>query len=322
MLEKMEEDVETGEFYDVPDDGRDYTRPGDCRAIVDSSGKQCTAGARDSGLCGTHERSSNLLLVDDVPGAPFADLRDALVDAGLHGPHAYRFATRFRDVATLWDRVTSLEPIEIGDKTYDADALATHAKTIADHPELDIDDHPLAFDNCIATTKDGRWDKCKNGAYGRNLLCGTHEKANDPETILDPSVEGPDFPRMSVDGGFADFLRVDELDDDVIGIDTDSYVVERRPKADFEPTDPEDRDPFADEIDPFVVEQRAGELEDVGLSGREAQVVARKEQGLTHEEIADEIEPSESSVDEYSRRARRKIRDARKLVDEMTDLYE
>jgi predicted transcriptional regulator len=69
------------------------------------------------------------------------------------------------------------------------------------------------------------------------------------------------------------------------------------------------------------IDERVDTLKSVGLSGREAQVVARKEQGLTHEEIADEIEPSESSVDEYSRRAGKKIEKACALVN-ATDVFD
>lgn len=462
QLKKIEDDVESGKFGDVVDDGRDYVRPGDCRAIVSSTGKQCENSPRDSGLCGNHEQARNVLTVDDVRGAPFADLRDELVDAGLNGAHAYRFATRFRDVSDLWNRLTALDQIEIGDHKYDADALATHAQTIAAHDELDVDDHPLAFENCIALTDSDKFDgRCVNGGYGTGLLCGTHKQANDPDTILDGGEPGPDLPRLLVEGGFADFARIEERGDDVIGVDLETYTVEKRPRDDFETDttdttmneattthddaqdqnddenetrppeldgvdeddmirvtlEDDDADPIDGEVydtnvddaetdetsvlvffdgddgevysiharqengewdevdlarewleddgekydrvgtvadveeidpdekvreelqqdddwvDPFVFENRVGELTDVGLSEREAQVVALKEQGKTHDQAADFLTDyledrdesnsyPKSTVDEYSRRTRRKIREARSLVDETSELYE
>lgn len=84
-----------------------------------------------------------------------------------------------------------------------------------------------------------------------------------------------------------------------------------------------DDDGDADPVDePGVeIDERVDTLESVGLSGREAQVVARKEQGKTHSEIADEIEKSKSTVDEYSRRAGKKIEKARALVG-ATDVFD
>lgn len=75
------------------------------------------------------------------------------------------------------------------------------------------------------------------------------------------------------------------------------------------------------ENDAVDVSGRIASLEDAGLSGREAQVTAWKEQGLTHEAIADEIGASKSTVDEYSRRAARKLEKARALVATAGDVY-
>lgn len=75
------------------------------------------------------------------------------------------------------------------------------------------------------------------------------------------------------------------------------------------------------ENDAVDVSGRVASLEDAGLSGREAQVTAWKEQGYTHEAIADEIGASKSTVDEYSRRAARKLEKARTLLATVGDVY-
>lgn len=568
MLDSMDEDAENGVFESpVDDDERyDFVRPLDCHAIVPSSGKQCTnsAGDDDSRLCGNHERARSLTRVDDVPAAPVADLRDQLVEQGdMNGVHAYRLATKFADAGDLWNAVVALEPIEIGDYTYDADGLASRAPEIAKLDDVDAGDHPLAEDRCIATTDSEKFDgRCTNDSYGASLLCGTHKNANDPDTIFDDvdfptfvghgktimvvelrddfgvivdtsdwsvsrtereyvknrinlvdedddaddwigyrdeptdqdgddqdvdADQGDDLPDVvfarrctSCDtvfdatgpsecpacdhvsttihglvdhvptvlegvgegdqleitltntdrvfegvvsdvgnGGIVDDnsghvgVYIDDVDevggvlmlesdrdaagewDPVAAIDFDFdaddpdekrldmgtvdsvSIVDAGEEQDVEPRDntssvkdpdaedddmsktsvdekpPEtadtgeqvDDDPDAEEVeadhdadeqgddeydpserdgwvDPFIHDRRTDELEDVGLSGREAEVVACKEQGLTHEQIAEYLELPKSTVDEYSRRARSKVLDARALVDELAETYD
>jgi hypothetical protein len=81
-------------------------------------------------------------------------------------------------------------------------------------------------------------------------------------------------------------------------------------------------------VDPILFDNRVDELGEAGLSEREAQVVAAKEQGHTHEKVAiflsDFLEQPvpKSTVDEYSRRARSKVIQARKLIEEAGDVYE
>jgi hypothetical protein len=81
-------------------------------------------------------------------------------------------------------------------------------------------------------------------------------------------------------------------------------------------------------VDPILFDNRVDELGEAGLSEREAQVVAAKEQGHTHEKVADflskylEKPVPKSTVDEYSRRARSKVIQARKLIEEAGDVYE
>lgn len=69
-------------------------------------------------------------------------------------------------------------------------------------------------------------------------------------------------------------------------------------------------------------DMRVEELEDAGLSGREAEVVALKERGYTHAKIAEIVTLPKSTVDEYSRRARKKVKQARALVDAAGEVYQ
>lgn len=57
------------------------------------------------------------------------------------------------------------------------------------------------------------------------------------------------------------------------------------------------------------------------LSERQADVVALKEQGRTHQEIAKLLGIGKMSVDKHSERARRKVRDARETLEEIGEVY-
>ncbi len=68
------------------------------------------------------------------------------------------------------------------------------------------------------------------------------------------------------------------------------------------------------------VDDRATELEETtALKRREAEVQARKERGDTHQEIADALDLSKSTVDEYSRRINQRIAEARATIAELED---
>lgn len=58
-------------------------------------------------------------------------------------------------------------------------------------------------------------------------------------------------------------------------------------------------------------------VETTALKRREAEVYALKEQGLSHAEIADELEISKSTVDEYSRRINDRVERARATLAEL-----
>ena len=61
--------------------------------------------------------------------------------------------------------------------------------------------------------------------------------------------------------------------------------------------------------------QRAGVLKnETALKTREAEVQALKEQGLTHAQIAERLEISKSTVDEYSRRINDRIRRSKATI--------
>jgi DNA-directed RNA polymerase specialized sigma24 family protein len=359
MLDHMEEEAASGGFSG---DERDSIIDSACLAIVRSSGRQCTNSQTTGGLCGNHDKARSVTRVDEIGVGPFRDLRDELVDVGLNGKHAYALAGVTPDPNHLLKLATSLDELEAGKKTYEASTLASLVDTIAKHPDVDAHDHPLAEDQCIALTGSDRFDgRCTNGTYATDLLCGTHN-ANDPDTIYDddaPDEHRIDFPHVEIDG--VEQLFVGERGIDVIVVDTDDWVVERVPHEDVDRDDlvdarrdrrelegdqdektlpstnegddmteaetvdqDEDDEPETTDghVDVFVFDRRTDELEDVGLSGREAEVVACKEQGLTHPQIAEYVDLPKSTVDEYSRRSRNKLKQARALVDEIGSLYE
>lgn len=64
--------------------------------------------------------------------------------------------------------------------------------------------------------------------------------------------------------------------------------------------------------------ERAEQLADeTTLSRRESEVMALKEEGRSHAEIAEELGLAKSTVDEYSRRINDRIQRARATVDEL-----
>lgn len=65
-------------------------------------------------------------------------------------------------------------------------------------------------------------------------------------------------------------------------------------------------------------DDRADELEsETVLTHAEAEVQALKERGLSHAEIADEIDRSKSTVDELSRRINERVEAARATVEKL-----
>ena len=73
-----------------------------------------------------------------------------------------------------------------------------------------------------------------------------------------------------------------------------------------------------------LIDELAGNWEEVGLSGREAEVAAYKQLGFTNKATAYMLELSPNTVNEYNRRASEKIKKARRLVDlaDRTEAFE
>jgi len=63
-----------------------------------------------------------------------------------------------------------------------------------------------------------------------------------------------------------------------------------------------------------MIDTLADTWEEVGLSGREAEVAAYKQLGFTNKATAWMLELSPNTVNEYDRRAKQKIKEARRLV--------
>lgn len=173
-----------------------------CKAIVGTTGEQCGNG--DAELCGTHEKSRSVTRVDEFENSVDEDLRDALVqECDIPGEQAYALATVADGPAALWRLVTGLEPVVIGGEEWSAWKLRLKAEAVAKHPDLDVDWHPLANDNCIAIVEDGQYGdeyRCTTSAHG-NLLCGVHDGANNLRTILDEDwKQGPDVDEVWLDG--------------------------------------------------------------------------------------------------------------------------
>lgn len=77
-----------------------------------------------------------------------------------------------------------------------------------------------------------------------------------------------------------------------------------------------------EEFDEELHELRTRQLsERTKLSGRQAEVVAAKMQGLSHAEIAEELGMKKGVVDKHSTRARDKVTEARALLEAIGDVY-
>lgn len=170
-----------------------HYNPDGCLAIVGSTGRQCEAS--DPPLCGTHEKSRSVTRVDEFDTGPNENLRDDLVEeCDIQGEIAYALATIARTPRQLWNRLTTLEPIEVGGERWEPRRLLLYAENVADHPEVNVDDHLFANADCIAVVEDGQYGdeyRCVTSGHG-NHLCGVHNDADDLRTVLDEDYpEGP-----------------------------------------------------------------------------------------------------------------------------------
>lgn len=230
-----------------------------CKAVVSTTGTQCGAG--DTDLCGNHETSRSLTRVDDFDEPPAPELRDTLVeDCDLNGKIAFALATLADGIQELWNVVTALEGQDVGDDSWSGRRLAGYADDLANHPNLDVDGHPLAFENCIAVIEGGSFGdlyQCRTGSYAENLLCGNHSKSNDPVTVFEhDEFDMPATEPVDVDG--ETWWFVEERDGDAIVV-TPDYVVERLDDP------PEAFDPLIGRDIDDVQDDGAGELlEEIG----------------------------------------------------------
>lgn len=203
---------------------------GACLALTGSAeqcgnGTDTDAGDAEAGLCGVHA-DSDRAKVTDFPEPAWVGLRDELVELVRSERDAYALATITDDVDELWSVLTSLEDTQIGEVEYSARKLCYLAREVSQHPDLDVDDHPLGYPNCVALQgRSAKNHSCPNSAYGTSLLCGMHQDADIPGTILDDGEPGPDLDTVTVDG--AEYQLVEERGDDLIVVDVDEWELRR-----------------------------------------------------------------------------------------------
>lgn len=218
-----------------------------CVGIVGTTGKQCGSHMRnDEGLCGNHDSfgsKGSPNRVDSYGGAVDAELRDEIVELDLPGRWAYAFAVACDSIEGVWSLVSGAEDVVVGDVLLSRDDLAQRAPDVARHSELDVDDHPLADERCISVIDEGSLGedyRCPTRRYGLELLCGGHQNANDPRIALDESGYLDELPSVWVAGD--EILVVEQRGDDVIGLDPESWRLDRFKKGDY--LAPEEVDDF------------------------------------------------------------------------------
>ena len=183
------------------------------------------ASGPEAGLCGVHA-GTDRAKVTDFAGPAWAGLRDDLVDLVRSEREAYALATLTPDLEELWTHLTGLEELQIGDVEFSVRRVAGLAREVGQHPDLDVDDHPFGYDSCIALQgRSAKNDTCPNSSYGAGLLCGMHQEADLPGTILDEGEDGPDLETVTVDG--EEYQLVEQRDDDLIVVDTDEWELHR-----------------------------------------------------------------------------------------------
>jgi len=230
-----------------------------CLALTGSAtqcgnGTDTDASDPDAGYCGVHA-SSDTAKVTDFAGPAWVGLRDELVDLVRSERDAYALATISPDINELWHVLTSLKDTPVGNIEYSARKLVYLAREVSQHPDLDVDDHPLGYPNCVALQgRSAKNHSCPNGAYGTSLLCGMHQDADIPGTILDEGEPGPDLDTITVDG--AEYQLVEQRGDDLIVVDPDGWEIQRLEGAAGAETrwsDPETTPEFSDDADTLVL---------------------------------------------------------------------
>lgn len=180
------------------------------------------------GLCGVHAGTDRPKVSKFGPA--WKGVRDDLVELLRNEQDAYALATISPDLDELWDRITGLEDIQVGDHKITARELCYLAREVSQHEDLDVEDHPLGYNSCLALQgRSAKNHSCPNSAYGTSLLCGMHQDADIPGTILDEGEDGPDLDTVTVDG--AEYQLVEQRGEDLIVVDPEEWKLQRLPGA-------------------------------------------------------------------------------------------
>jgi len=189
------------------------------------NGIDTDASDPEAGLCGIHN-GTDCATVTDFAGPAWAGLRNDLVDLVRSENDAYALSTLTPDIEELWHRLTALEDIQIGDYELSTRRACYLAREVGQHPDLDVADHPFGYTNCIALQgRSAKNEVCPNSAYGASLLCGMHQEADLPGTILDEGEDGPDLEPVTVDSD--NYQLVEQRGEDLIVVDPDEWELQR-----------------------------------------------------------------------------------------------
>jgi len=189
------------------------------------NGTDTDASDPEAGLCGVHN-GTDCATVTDFAGPAWAGLCDDLVDLVRSETDAYALSTLTPDIEELWHCLTALEDIQIGDYELSARRACYLAREVGQHPDLDVADHPFGYTNCIALQgRSAKNEVCPNSAYGASLLCGMHQEADLPGTILDEGEDGPDLEPVTVDSD--NYQLVEQRGEDLIVVDPDGWELKR-----------------------------------------------------------------------------------------------
>lgn len=227
-----------------------HWNPNNCLAVVGTTGKQCSSTSKDP-LCGTHAQSRSVTRVDEFD-APNEDLRDELVeDCEMDGSTAFALSTVAEDIEDLWRLVTGLQDAQIGPDEWSGRKLSYRAEDVGKHPDLDVDDHPLAESNCAAFPASSTGsERCSSGGHGTSLMCSLHMDTADPETIYDDEHRDDDLEAIELAESVTlyeenhrlktaeleprtEFILVEVRGDDAIVV-TPERVLERLPMGIFD----------------------------------------------------------------------------------------
>ena len=218
------------------------------------NGTDTDASDPDAGLCGVHA-GNDPAKVTDFENPAYVELLDDLVGLLRSETEAYALATISPDVEDVWHALTGLQDLAIGPVELSASQACGRARDLADHPDLDVDDHPLVVGGCIALQgKSAKNHSCPNSGYGTTLLCGMHKDADLRGTVLDDDEPGPELDDVTVDG--AEYLLVEQRGDDLIVVDPDEWELRRLDGAAGAETrwrDPETTPELSDDAETLVL---------------------------------------------------------------------